>query len=228
MTDETRAEMRKILSDIQTGAYAEEWMDENATGRPIFNQLREDEMDSQVEQVGRDLRRMMPWLNPKEVKPGRGRRIIASDSETDAGFGTVVNLLNSLSLRRVRGGRMADIVRIFDTTLRDGEQSPGATLNIDEKLEIARQLARLGVDIIEAGFPIASPGDFEAVRRIAEEIGTAENAPTIAGLARAAQGRHRPGLGGGAARLASRASTPSWRPPTSTWSTSSGSAARSA
>ena len=78
-----------------------------------------------------------------------------------------------------------DIVRIFDTTLRDGEQSPGATLNIDEKLEIARQLARLGVDIIEAGFPIASPGDFEAVRRVATEVGGEEDAPIIAGLARA-------------------------------------------
>ena len=78
----------------------------------------------------------------------------------------------------------SDIVRIFDTTLRDGEQSPGATLNIDEKLEIARQLARLGVDVIEAGFPIASPGDFEAVRRVAREVGQAENAPAIAGLAR--------------------------------------------
>lgn len=75
-------------------------------------------------------------------------------------------------------------VRIFDTTLRDGEQSPGATLNIDEKLEIARQLARLRVDIIEAGFPIASPGDFEAVRRVAAEVGIA-NGPVIAGLARA-------------------------------------------
>ena len=78
----------------------------------------------------------------------------------------------------------SDVVRIFDTTLRDGEQSPGATLNIDEKLEIARQLARLGVDIIEAGFPIASPGDFEAVRRVAREVGQLENAPVIAGLAR--------------------------------------------
>ncbi|MBC7805749.1 MAG: hypothetical protein H7145_06315, partial [Akkermansiaceae bacterium] len=58
-------------------------------------------------------------------------------------------------------------IHIFDTTLRDGEQSPGASLNIDEKLEIARQLERLGVDVIEAGFPISSPGDFEAVRRIA-------------------------------------------------------------
>ncbi len=76
-----------------------------------------------------------------------------------------------------------DRVLIFDTTLRDGEQSPGATLNIDEKLDIARQLARLGVDIIEAGFPIASPGDFEAVRRIAMEVGTPDG-PVIAGLAR--------------------------------------------
>ncbi len=56
-------------------------------------------------------------------------------------------------------------VRIFDTTLRDGEQSPGASMNIPEKLEVARALAALGVDIIEAGFPIASVGDFEAVRR---------------------------------------------------------------
>lgn len=72
-------------------------------------------------------------------------------------------------------------IRFFDTTLRDGEQSPGVNLNADEKLEIARQLARLGVDIIEAGFPVASPGDLEAVRRIAKEV----KGPTIAALARA-------------------------------------------
>lgn len=76
-------------------------------------------------------------------------------------------------------------VLIFDTTLRDGEQSPGATLNLAEKLEIARQLARLGVDIIEAGFAIASPGDFEAVTKIAQEVGQLDNAPVIASLARA-------------------------------------------
>ena len=86
-----------------------------------------------------------------------------------------------------------DTVVFFDTTLRDGEQSPGATLNVEEKLEIARQLSRLGVDICEAGFPIASPGDFEAVRRIAEEVGPlTEGRKTgqpmvIAGLARANQ-----------------------------------------
>ena len=74
-----------------------------------------------------------------------------------------------------------DRVIIFDTTLRDGEQSPGISLNAAEKLEIAHQLARLGVDVIEAGFPIASPGDFEAVRAIAREV----DGPVIAGLARA-------------------------------------------
>src|SRR3954464_6714354 len=75
----------------------------------------------------------------------------------------------------------ADRVIIFDTTLRDGEQSPGISLNRNEKLEIAHQLARLGVDVIEAGFPIASPGDFEAVQAIARDV----RGPVIAGLARA-------------------------------------------
>jgi len=78
-------------------------------------------------------------------------------------------------------------VLIFDTTLRDGEQSPGASLNLDEKLAIAQQLARLGVDIIEAGFPFASSGDFNAVQRIAATVGTADG-PVICGLARAAAG----------------------------------------
>ena len=76
---------------------------------------------------------------------------------------------------------MNDQVIIFDTTLRDGEQSPGASLNTAEKIEIARALAHMKVDVIEAGFPIASPGDFEAVRRVATEVQGA----TVAGLARA-------------------------------------------
>jgi 2-isopropylmalate synthase len=78
-------------------------------------------------------------------------------------------------------------VLIFDTTLRDGEQSPGASLNLDEKLAIAQQLARLRVDVIEAGFPFASSGDFEAVQRIAAQVGSADG-PVICGLARAAAG----------------------------------------
>jgi 2-isopropylmalate synthase len=78
---------------------------------------------------------------------------------------------------------MTDGVKIFDTTLRDGEQAPGCTMTRDEKLEVAQHLARMGVDIIEAGFPASSPGDFEAVRAIASEI----DGPVICGLARATE-----------------------------------------
>jgi len=77
---------------------------------------------------------------------------------------------------------MSEKVYIFDTTLRDGEQSPGASMNTEEKLEIARQLVRLGVDIIEAGFPVSSPGDFESVQRIGLEVG---DAAVVCGLTRA-------------------------------------------
>jgi 2-isopropylmalate synthase len=97
---------------------------------------------------------------------------------------------------------MSKYVKIFDTTLRDGEQSPGATMTSAEKLEVARNLTRLGVDIIEAGFPAASPDDLEAVRRIANEVGNPPvgavlsgskgeeqvKVPVICGLARATKG----------------------------------------
>jgi 2-isopropylmalate synthase len=82
--------------------------------------------------------------------------------------------------RAPAGKDARDRVRVFDTTLRDGEQSPGISLNRQEKLEIAHQLARLGVDVIEAGFPITSPGDFESVRAIAQEV----QGPVICALAR--------------------------------------------
>src|SRR5258705_13170564 len=85
-------------------------------------------------------------------------------------------------------------VLIFDTTLRDGEQSPGISLDVAEKLEIAEQLARLGVDIIEAGFPIASQGDFEAVEAISRSV----QGPTITALSRTAfKDVDRAGEGGG-------------------------------
>src|ERR1700733_10309382 len=74
-----------------------------------------------------------------------------------------------------------ETVRIFDTTLRDGEQAPGFSMNTSEKLRLARQLEKLGVDVIEAGFPIASKGDFEAVRAVASEV----RGSAVAGLARA-------------------------------------------
>ena len=81
-----------------------------------------------------------------------------------------------------------DRVIIFDTTLRDGEQSPGFSMNTVEKLEMARQLARLRVDVIEAGFPISSDEDFEATREVARQIGTLDGAPTICGLSRVGLG----------------------------------------
>jgi 2-isopropylmalate synthase len=81
-------------------------------------------------------------------------------------------------------GDDTDRVRVFDTTLRDGEQAPGCTMNRAEKLEMAHQLARMGVDVIEAGYPAASPGDSDSVRAVAEEVGTASG-PVICGLARA-------------------------------------------
>ncbi len=92
-----------------------------------------------------------------------------------------------MSTGPVQPNNDANRVKFFDTTLRDGEQSPGITLNTREKLEIAHQLARLGVDVIEAGFPITSPGDFEAVRAIADEVPDV----IIAALARANDEGHR-------------------------------------
>ncbi len=77
-----------------------------------------------------------------------------------------------------------DRIVIFDTTLRDGEQSPGFSMNLNEKLRMAEALTELGVDVMEAGFPIASPGDFEAVKAISETIGQRDDTPVIAGLAR--------------------------------------------
>ena len=107
-------------------------------------------------------------------------------------------------------------IQVFDTTLRDGEQSPGIALQPHEKAEIALQLERLGVDVIEAGFAGASPGDFEGVRAVARAVGR----PTVASLARAARTwtlrwtrwpvRHGPGC------------TSSWPRARFTWKRSSG------
>jgi len=128
------------------------------------------------------------------------------DSSTNGGIHSEEPAVNEEPIIDVNEFVIADIreyartiahgntVLVFDTTLRDGEQSPGATLNTQEKLDIAQQLARLGVDIMEAGFPAASPGDLDAVRQIAETIGRTPRLgkdgkwtapPSIAGLARA-------------------------------------------
>src|ERR1700742_2921571 len=77
-----------------------------------------------------------------------------------------------------------DRIIIFDTTLRDGEQSPGFSMNLHEKIRMAEALTELGIDVMEAGFPIASIGDYESVRAIAESVGQRDDSPVICGLAR--------------------------------------------
>ena len=105
---------------------------------------------------------------------------------------------------------------IFDTTLRDGEQSPGASMNLAEKMEVAQALVDLGVDVIEAGFPIASPGDFEAVREIARNgprLGRSAAWPAAATPTSTAPGRP-------SSTPSGRGSTSSWPPAPSIASTS--------
>src|SRR3954468_11089265 len=80
-----------------------------------------------------------------------------------------------------------DRIIIFDTTLRDGEQSPGFSMNLAEKIRMAEALTELGIDVMEAGFAIASPGDFDSVKAISETIGQRADSPVIASLARAGQ-----------------------------------------
>ncbi len=108
---------------------------------------------------------------------------------------------------------MTDRLIIFDTTMRDGEQSPGASMTREEKLRIARQLERMRVDVIEAGFPAASNGDFEAVRAIAGVIKDS----TVAGLCRANDRDIARGIEALKAAKSPGASTPSSRPAHCTW-----------
>ena len=105
-----------------------------------------------------------------------------------------------------------NVVRFFDTTLRDGEQAPGIALSGAEKIEIAEHLARLGVDIIEAGFPASSQGDFDAVARIADQVKGPDDRRAVPDQPR----RRRPRLGGHQGRPAAAACTCSSPPATST------------
>ena len=89
--------------------------------------------------------------------------------------------INHPSFGKLEDGRII----IFDTTLRDGEQSPGFSMNLNEKIRMAEALTELGVDVLEAGFAIASPGDFESVKTIAETIGQRADSPVLASLSRA-------------------------------------------
>jgi isopropylmalate/homocitrate/citramalate synthase len=186
INEQARAAMKQLLTNIEDGTFAEDWIDENANNRPRFNKMRAADVDHKIEVVGRDLRRMMPFVNPREVIPAKVARAIwlAGDVSQPAIFTTIRGIIMQESH-----------VRIFDTTLRDGEQAPGCTMSLEEKLEIARQLHRLGVDIIEAGFPAASPGDWAAVHQIAKEVGT-NDGPCDCRLGACHQRRYRQSLDG--------------------------------
>ena len=192
VTDETRREMAKMLQEIQEGAYAKEWIDENEAGRPWFNAQRKAERGQLIEEVGAQLRAMMPVPGCGRGHPGRRR---------EAGGGGAG-----------RGRQMSDRITIFDTTLRDGEQSPGCSMNPAEKVRLARQLETLGVDVIEAGFPIASAGEVDSVQA---GLGRGPSRPR----SRPSRGPRTPtskAAGKALAARPGRSSTPSSPPPRST------------
>ena len=152
-----------MLKEIQEGAYAEE-VDRRERRRAPLVQRRSARPSaaSSSRRWGRKLRVMMPFLDPVTVTKRRRREAGGRPS-------------------RVGRRQMTDRITIFDTTLRDGEQSPGCSMIAAEKVRLARQLERLGVDIIEAGFPIASPGEVDSVQVVAEEVRSVR----VAALARA-------------------------------------------
>ena len=174
--DHVRATMQQVLKEIQDGTFARNWIAESESGRVEFERLRAADRDHLIERVGVAAAR--PDALPR---PGRGRGRPGPGVGHDARGRPM-----SAPVPRPAGPFVAaGSVRIFDTTLRDGEQAPGAGLTAAEKLDVARQLARLKVDVIEAGFPAASPGDFEAVRRIAQET---RGGIAVAALARCKDG----------------------------------------
>jgi 2-isopropylmalate synthase len=113
------------------------------------------------------------------------KTVFMTHVNTHASIPTTKSIQVKPTAHDIYTGRDPSRVKIFDTTLRDGEQAPGCTMNSEEKMAVAKQLAKLGVDVIEAGFPIASEGDFDAVSKIAQVVGNMENPPIICGLARA-------------------------------------------
>ena len=171
--DHVRRTMRQVLAEIQDGSFAARWIAENESGRAEFLRMRQADQDHQIERVGAELRRQMRWL-----EPGRG------DGRPGAGLGHRLRRRGALMGGPGPAGWDPRRIRVFDTTLRDGEQAPGAGLTAEEKLEVARQLVRLNVDVIEAGFPAASPGDWDAVHRIAKET----KGVAVAALARCRDG----------------------------------------
>ena len=193
VTEETRREMQKMLKEIQEGTYAKKWIAENEAGRPWFNAPAQGRARAAPRGGGR-----APAGH--DAVPRRGRGDPRGGREARGGHGGG------------RGSQMSARITIFDTTLRDGEQSPGCSMNPAEKLRLARQLEKLGVDIIEAGFPIASPGEVDSVKTVADEIRSVR----VAALARCKEADIKAAGKALALGAHARSSTPSSPPPPST------------
>jgi len=121
----------------------------------------------------------------RSARPATGHAKLARSAVKMAVTGEMKPVNEKATKHDIATGRDPRRVKVFDTTLRDGEQSPGCSMTSEEKLQVAKQLHKLGVDIIEAGFPIASLDDFAAVKQIADTVGNEENPPIVCGLARA-------------------------------------------
>ena len=172
-----RDDAGRSSTEIQDGTFADRWIAENESGRAGVRAAARSR-PRPPDRAGRR-RAARPDAVPR---PGRGRGRPGPGGGDDAR--EPPDERGAYPGPRARSSPPGS-VRIFDTTLRDGEQAPGAGLTAAEKLEVARQLARLKVDVIEAGFPAASPGDFEAVRRIAQET---KGGIAVAALARCQDG----------------------------------------
>ena len=178
VTEGAKAAMKDVLTDIQSGAFAAKWIAVQEAGGEDFRGCASRTRTTRSSRSAPTSARRCRSSSRSSWTPARRRR-----SRVGARRG---------GRHDVRGhhapfgeGVPAGRLRIFDTTLRDGEQAPGAGLTAAEKLEVARQLARLKVDVIEAGFPAASQGDFDAVRQIAQET---RGGIAVAALARCKDG----------------------------------------
>ena len=218
VTEGAKAAMKDVLADIQSGAFADQAGSPSRTpaARTSAGCASRTSTTRSSRSAPTSARRCRSSSRsssrPARRRPSRARR---PAGRADMTFEAI--------RPRFGEGVSAGRIRIFDTTLRDGEQAPGAGLTAAEKLEVARQLARLKVDVIEAGFPAASPGDFEAVRRIAAGDAAAgsrsRRSPAARTATRSARSRR-------SASPSGPTSTCSSPPATSTSSTSSASAAR--
>ena len=180
VTEGAKAAMKDVLTDIQSGSFATAGSRSRRPAARSSAGCARGTATTRSSRSGPTSGRRCRSSTRSSSRPARRR------PTTSAGTGGGGRAMTFEATQpRFGGGVAAGSVRIFDTTLRDGEQAPGAGLTAAEKLEVARQLARLRVDVIEAGFPAASPGDFEAVRRIAQET---KGGIAVAALARCRDG----------------------------------------